>query len=57
MERVRRFVSTVEHVLNTKQRRHIIGGLLMSASVFLGALAVTVLTTKIEEENNEAQYA
>ena len=57
MERVRRFVSTVEHVLNTKQRRHIIGGLLMSASIFLGAVAITVLTTKIEEENNEAQYA
>ena len=57
MERVKRFVSTIEHVLNTKQRRHVIGGLLLSASIFFGGLAVTVLTTKIEEENDEAHYA
>jgi hypothetical protein len=56
MERIKRFVSTVEHVLSTKKKRHIIGGILMSASIFFGGLAVTVLTTKIEEENDEAHY-
>ena len=56
MERIKRFVSTVEHVLSTKKKRHIIGGILLSASVFFGGLAVTVLTTKIEEENDEAHY-
>jgi hypothetical protein len=56
MERIRRFVSTVEHILSTKKKRHIIGGVLMSASVFFGSLAITVLTTKIEEDNDEADY-
>lgn len=57
MEKIKRFVSTIEHVLSTKKKRHIIGGILLSASIFFGGLAITVLTTKIEEEANEVQYA
>ena len=57
MEKIKRFVSTIEHVLSTKKKRHIIGGVLLSASIFFGGLAITVLTTKIEEENDEASYA
>lgn len=56
MERIRRYVSTIEHILSTKKKRHIIGGMLLSASIFFGGLAMTVLTTKIEEENDEAHY-
>jgi hypothetical protein len=48
MEQARRLVLTIEHLISTKTKQHIVGGLLFSAAVFLGALATTVLTTKIE---------
>lgn len=37
-------------VLNTRRKRHILGGLLMSACALLAGVAVTVLTIK-EDEN------
>lgn len=50
MERIKRFVLTIEHLINTKRKKHIVGGLLLSLSIFLAGLALTVMTTKIEEE-------
>lgn len=56
MERVKRLVTTLEHLLSTKEKRHILGGILLSASVFFGGLALTVMSAKIEEkEDNEKQ--
>lgn len=56
MDRVKRMVTTLEHLLSTKGKRHIIGGILLSASVFFGGLALTVMSAKIEEkEDNENQ--
>ena len=56
MERVKRLVTTLEHLLRTKEKRHIIGGILLSASVFFGGLALTAMSAKIEEkEDNEQQ--
>ena len=56
MERVKRLVKTLEHLLSTKEKRHILGGILLSASVFFGGLALTVMSAKIEEkEDNEKQ--
>lgn len=53
MDRVKRFVTTIEHILNSEKKRHIVGGILVSASLFFGGLALTVLSTKIEENNDE----
>lgn len=53
MERTRRLIATLEHLVNTKKRRHIVGGILLSASIFLGGLAVTVMSTKVEEDVEE----
>ena len=53
MDRIRGFVNTIEHILNTEKKRHIVGGILMSASIFFGGLALTVMSTKIEENNDE----
>ena len=39
--------------LNTKKKRHITGGILMSISLFFGGLAITTLTLKTEEDENE----
>lgn len=45
----------IEQVLDTKQKRHIVGGVLMSVSLLFGGLALTVMTLKMEEIKDE-QY-
>lgn len=51
MERTKRLLLTIEHLIASKTKRHIVGGVLLSASVFLGGLAVTVLSAKVEEKD------
>ena len=55
MERAKRLVTTLEHLLSTKEKRHIIGGILLSASIFFGGLALTAMSAKIEEKDDESQ--
>lgn len=55
MDRAKRFISTLEHLVSTKKKRHIVGGILLSASIFLGGLALTVMSTNIEENVNEQE--
>lgn len=42
------FIFSLDNMLDTKRKRHIIGGILLSASTLFGGLAVTVLTIKSE---------
>lgn len=53
MDRAKRFVATLEHLVSTKKKRHIVGGILLSASIFLGGLALTVMSASVEENFNE----
>lgn len=53
MERMEHIVSMIDYALNTKRKKHIAGGILMSISALFGGLAFTVLTLKTEERNNE----
>ena len=46
IERLDMFISMIETMLNTKQKRHIIGGILLSASLFFGGLAFTAISIK-----------
>lgn len=55
MERLERILSMLDNSLDTKKKRHIAGGILMSISFLFGGLAVTVVTLKNEEKNHE-QY-
>ena len=56
MERFDNLLSMLDQILDTKKKRHIAGGVLMSVSMLFGGLAVTVLTLKSEEkEGNELQ--
>lgn len=55
MDRAKRFISTLEHLVSTKKKRHIVGGILLSASIFLGGLALTVMSTNIEENIDEQE--
>lgn len=53
MERAKRLLSTLEHLVSSKGKRHLVGGILLSASLFLGGLAMTVMSTKNEEIDDE----
>ena len=48
MGRFELIVSMIDGVLDTKRKRHIIGGTLLSTSLFFGGLALTVMTLKTE---------
>lgn len=45
----------MDHILNAERKKHIVGGILLSVSIFFGGLALTALTTKIEENDDEQQ--
>lgn len=55
MDHMKRLVATLEHLVSTKKKRHIVGGMLLSASLFLGGLALTVMSTKVEEIDDESE--
>ncbi|MCC8097158.1 MAG: histidine kinase [Eubacterium sp.] len=48
MDLVEGVITSLDYILNTKRKRHITGGILLSTSLFLGGLAVTVMTIKNE---------
>lgn len=55
MERTKRLLLTIEHMISTKNKRHIVGGLLLSTSIFLGGLAITVLSAKTDDKDEYDQ--
>lgn len=56
MDRLEEFLSVLDGALNTKKKRHIAGGVLMSVSLLFGGLALTILTVKIDEDSYEQVY-
>lgn len=53
---MRYFQSVVELLdltLDTKRKRHFVGGALLSVSMLFGMLALTVMTTQEEENKDE----
>ena len=53
MDRIEEILSTLEFSLNTRKKRHIAGGVLMSISLLFGGLAFTIITIKLEDEEIE----
>ena len=53
MEHAKRLISTIEHLISTRTKKHIVGGILLSASIFLGGLAITVFSSKEEEVGDD----
>lgn len=43
------FIEAVDQMLNTKRKRHVIGGVLLSLSLLFGGLSATVMTMEDEE--------
>ena len=60
MNRLEGVIASLEYLLNNKKKRHIMGGILMSASLLFAGLAFTVITLKTDKEeedlNNDEQY-
>ena len=56
MDRLDYIIVMLEQTLGTRSKRHIMGGALISVSLLFGGLALTVMTLKTEDnENNEVQ--
>ena len=53
MNRLEAFLSVLDYSLDTKKKRHIAGGILLSVSLLFGGLAFTVMTLKMEDIINE----
>lgn len=46
------FISMMDYILDTERKRHITGGILLSASLLFGGLALTVMTIRDEEDED-----
>lgn len=56
MDRLNYITAMLEQILGTKAKRHIMGGALISVSLLFGGLALTVMTLKVEDiDENELQ--
>lgn len=44
---------SLDYLLNNKRKRHIMGGILMSASLLFAGLAITIVTLKHEEKDDD----
>lgn len=53
MDRLEAILAVLDHSLNTKRKRHIAGGVLLSISMLFGGLALTVMSLKTEEKKYE----
>lgn len=53
MDGIGNLITMMDYILDTKRKRHITGGILLSASFLFGGLALTVFTIADEEEGYE----
>lgn len=60
MEKMGRLLLLLDHTLDSKKKRHLTGGILISMSLLFGGLAITVMTLNLsneEEISNNNDYA
>lgn len=55
MDQLENVLSMLDYALDTRRKRHIAGGILMSVSLLFGGLAFTVMSLKSDERKDE-QY-
>lgn len=53
LEALENIITMLDEILDTKRKRHITGGILLSVSMLFCGLAFTVITTKNEENDDE----
>lgn len=49
------FIQLLDFTLNTKRKRHIAGGLLLSVSMLFGGLALTTMTLQEDSDANDEE--
>lgn len=50
MENFEAIVEMLDFTLDSKRKRHIVGGILLSVSLLFGGLALTAMTLQMEEK-------
>jgi hypothetical protein len=53
MDKLNHVIVMLEKTLGTKTKRHILGGTLISVSLLFSGLALTVMTLKTEDKEEE----
>jgi hypothetical protein len=53
MGRIEELLEMLDYILDSKKKRHIAGGILLSISLLFGGLAFTTMTIKNEEEKED----
>lgn len=53
MERLEIVISMLDETLDTSRKRHIAGGILISVSLLFGGLALTILTLKVDDNDEQ----
>lgn len=53
MYRFEEILLALDRSLDSKKRRHIMGGVLLSISLLFGGVAITIITLKTEENEDE----
>ena len=53
MDGLENLITMLDYVLDTKRKRHIMGGILLSVSFLFGGMAITVMTIQNEEKDDE----
>ena len=48
MDGLENIISVLDYILDTKRKRHIMGGILLSVSFLFGGLAITAMTIRKE---------
>lgn len=54
MNRLESGISSIDYLLDSKRRKHIAGGILLSMSLLFAGLAITVISLKTEESKHES---
>ena len=50
MDGIEHLINSLDYMLNTKRKRHIVGGMLLSISALFSGMAFTVMTIRSPEE-------
>ncbi len=53
MDAFENLISMLDYTLDSKRKRHIVGGILMSVSLLFGGLALTAMTIKRGDDEDE----
>ena len=51
MEGFESIISMLDFTLDSKRKRHLVGGILLSVSLLFGGLALTTMTLKMEDDD------